>query len=78
MSLSVFRTTARNGIVTGNIIVRIIGSVYATTDKIYLSFHERPVQWRTEGGGFGVFKPPPRNSESPPKSCQTKPDCENC
>jgi len=33
-------------------------------------------QWRTEGG-FGVFNPP-RNSESPPKSCQTQPDCENC
>ena len=29
-------------------------------------------QWRTEGG-FGVFKPP-RNSEGPPKSCQTQPD----
>ena len=34
-------------------------------------------QWRTEGG-FGVFNPPPRNSEGPPKSCQTQPDCENC
>jgi len=27
--------------------------------------------------GGGVFKPP-RNSESPPKPCQTHPDCENC
>ena len=27
-------------------------------------------------GGWGVH--PPRNSESPPKSCQTQPDCENC
>ena len=36
------------------------------------------VQWRTEGG-FGVFNPPPTpNSESPPKSCQTQLDCENC
>ena len=26
----------------------------------------------------GGFKPPPRNSEGPPKSCQTQPDCENC
>jgi len=34
-------------------------------------------QWRTEGS-FGVFKPPPPNSEGPPKSCQTQPDCENC
>ena len=33
-------------------------------------------QWRTEGGVW-VFKPP-RNSEGPPKSCQTQPDCENC
>ena len=31
-------------------------------------------QWRTEGGGgVGVFKPP-RNSEGPPKLCQTQPD----
>ena len=28
-------------------------------------------------GGFGVFKHP-QNSEGPPKSCQTQPDCENC
>ena len=35
-------------------------------------------QWRAEGG-FGRFNPPPpRNSEGPPKSCQTQPDCENC
>jgi len=38
---------------------------------IYLS------HWRTEGG-LEVFKPPPRNYEGPPKSCQTQPDCENC
>jgi len=32
-----------------------------------------------QGEGFGVFKPPlPRNSEGPPKSCQTQPNCENC
>ena len=31
------------------------------------------------GGEFGVFEnPPPRNSEGPPKSCQTQSDCENC
>ena len=29
-------------------------------------------------GGFGVFNPLPRNSEGPPKSRQTQPDCENC
>jgi len=35
-------------------------------------------QWRTEGG-LGVQPPlPPRNSEGPPKSCQTQPDCEKC
>ena len=28
------------------------------------------------GGVWGVH-PPPRNSEGPPKSCQTQPDCEN-
>ena len=31
------------------------------------------------GGGLGRFKaPPPRNSEGPPKSCQTQPDCKHC
>jgi len=31
-------------------------------------------------GGRGLWgsTPPPRNSEGPPKSCQTQPDCENC
>ena len=34
-------------------------------------------QWCTEGGG--VQTPPgPQNSEGPPKSCQTQPECENC
>ena len=28
-------------------------------------------------GGLGCSNPPPRNSEGPPKSCQTQPDCEN-
>ena len=37
------------------------------------------MQWCTGEGGFGVFKPPPsRNSNGPPKSCQTQPYCENC
>ena len=27
--------------------------------------------------GGGGSTPPPRNSEGPPKSCQTQPDCEN-
>ena len=36
-------------------------------------------QWRTEEEVLGYSNsPPPRNSESPPKSCQTQPDCENC
>ena len=30
------------------------------------------------GGMLGCSTPPPRNSEGPPKSCQTQPDCENC
>jgi hypothetical protein len=38
-------------------------------------------QWHTEGGGGGCIRgfkhPPSRNSEGPPKSCQTQPDCEN-
>jgi len=34
------------------------------------------IQWRIEEG-VAVFNHP-RNSEGPPKSCQTQPDCENC
>ena len=31
------------------------------------------------GGALGFLNPPPpRNSEGPPKSCQTHPNCENC
>ena len=30
------------------------------------------------GGGLGRSNPPPRNSEGPPKSCQTQPNCKNC
>jgi len=35
-------------------------------------------KWRTEGGEvWGVFNLPlHRNSQGPPKSCQTQPDCE--
>ena len=33
----------------------------------------------TRGGIWGVQTPPPGgNSEGPPKSFQTQPDCENC
>ena len=28
-------------------------------------------------GGLGCSNPPHQNSEGPPKSCQTQPDCEN-
>jgi len=35
------------------------------------------VAYRGGGLGGGV-QPPPPNSEGPPKSCQTQPDCENC
>ena len=42
---------------------------------VFISTH----QWRTEGAWvWGVQPPPPRNSEGPPKSCQTQPDCEKC
>jgi len=41
----------------------------------------RPQLLPSSGVPRGVwgFKPPsPRNSEGPPKSCQTQPDCEHC
>ena len=34
-----------------------------------------PVAYQARGG---CSNPPPRNSEGPPKSCQTQPDWENC
>ena len=44
-----------------------------------LSNSSPPHQWRTQGGVSGVQTPPsPRNSEGPPKSCQTQRDCEKC
>ena len=46
---------------------------------VLLEVGKRGGQWRTEGwGGLRCSNPPPRNSEGPPKSCQTQPDCENC
>jgi len=39
----------------------------------------RSQQWRTEGVVWGGSPPPhKKNSEGPPKSCQTQSDCENC
>ena len=35
-------------------------------------------QWRTEVGGGRLGVQIPRNSEGPPKFCQTQSDCENC
>ena len=37
----------------------------------------RSVAYRGGGGFLGCSAPPPRNSEGPPKLCQTQPDCEN-
>ena len=44
----------------------------------FLAFlgHSLSVAYRG-GGGLGCSNPT-RNSEGPPKSCQTQPDCENC
>jgi len=42
------------------------------------SFTNYAVAYRKGGGVWGVQTPPtPRNSEGPPKSCLTQPDCEN-
>ena len=46
-----------------------------TTRQIWFTF-TATVAYR-EGGVWGIqTPPPPRNSEGPPKSCQTQPDCE--
>ena len=57
-----------------NRIAKLNSQLYlvARIRKVELYLHSP--QWRTEGG-FGVFKHPPgRNSEGPPKLCQTQPD----
>ena len=59
------------------------GPIYITFMTLYeVAAAHSPIdwsewrQWRTEGSGFGGggSTPPPRNSEGPPKSCQTQPD----
>ena len=47
-----------------------------STENIFFLhiFHSSGVP---RGRGLGGSNPP-RNSEGPPKSCQTQPDCENC
>jgi len=47
---------------------------------LYSSSYSRHTSRNRRGGGRGLgFQTPPvRNSEGPPKSCQTQPDCEKC
>ena len=55
-------------------------AVNSTVKKImHLSqlYYTETVAYRG-GGGLRGSTPPPRNSEGPPKSCQTQSDCENC
>ena len=52
----------------------LLSTLFSNTLSLCTSLRVSGVPW---GGRFGVFKPP-RNSEGPPKSCQTQPDCENC
>jgi len=52
--------------------------LFATAYSIYSQLSCISGHWRTEEGFRGVQPPPPPNSEGPPKSCQTQPDCENC
>ena len=35
------------------------------------------LQWRTEGGGFGVFKPPPEIPKALQNRVKLNPICEN-
>ena len=50
---------------------------YCCRGKAISINYSESVAYRGGGGVWGV-QPPPRNSEDPPKSCQTQPDCENC
>ena len=50
--------------------IRLVTNCHRST---YM-YPRTPVAYRW---GWGVQIPPPRNSEGPPKSCQTQPDCEN-
>ena len=52
------------------------------TTKVWNQERSLTLQWywavAYRGGRVRGFKTPPRNSEGPPKLCQTQPDCENC
>ena len=51
---------------------------YVNVDTEYTVKHR---MWPTSSGvprGWFGGSNHPRNSEGPPKSCQTQPDCENC
>ena len=55
--------------------VKYIFAAWWTSASIFLTIHTSGLQ---RGVVWGVQPPPPQNSEGPPKSCKTQPDCENC
>ena len=50
-------------------------NIISMRPRCFLANFLQSVTYRGEVWGF---QPPPRNSEGPPKSCQTQPSCENC
>ena len=62
-------------------LIKSLGSDYARCWTVQGSNPDRGnnfsrLQTVAYRGGVGVFNPPPRNSEGPPKACQTQPHCE--
>jgi len=55
-----------------------ISGVFFDPLLIFSVFRAVCAQWCTGRGAFWGGQPPSRNSEGLAKSCQTKPDCENC
>jgi len=65
----------------GKIELEVLKTIICAYHQAYEGYSRHvSAQWRTKGeGGWGfISSPPPRNSEGPPKSYQTQPDCENC
>jgi len=60
-----------------NYIIRIF-TINSAPDTVTVMISEHTKLVGDSGVPGEVQTPPPRNSEGPPKSCQTQTDCENC
>ena len=73
------RHISKHGINLTKIPERIVLFVMSSNNWTHTNLgNSVSVAYRGGVWGFKSTPPLPRNSEGPPKSCQTQPDCENC